>query len=263
MGNESSSLWSPGIDLEYVKKNLPPGFRFEPTDYELLAYLRWKKEGHPIANIINEIPQDKCFPDELKREFSNRNEDGWYFFIKTKQHSGNRVDRRAGNGTWKSGTGATGITHGRKTVGYKTTLTFAYIQKGNKAKKTIWNMHEYRLPHQNGKRKGGDNLVLCKIYKRRVRGKTYDDALDEENTSISSIANNKTEVSNGSEHMLSDVSSTKSVEINHESSELPNEVDKCLKWINGFLMGEEIGDVPEEELNRLEGGIENDLRSIK
>lgn len=69
MGNQSSSFWSPGIDLEYIKKNLPPGFRFKPEDYELLYYLHLKKEGHPDGNIIKEIPQDKCYPDELKREY--------------------------------------------------------------------------------------------------------------------------------------------------------------------------------------------------
>lgn len=55
MGNEFSSFCIPGL-------------RFKPTDYELLGYLLWKKQGDPIANIIKEIPQDKCNPDELERE---------------------------------------------------------------------------------------------------------------------------------------------------------------------------------------------------
>ncbi|XXG45703.1 hypothetical protein AAC387_Pa02g0712 [Persea americana] len=109
-------------------------------------------------------------------------------------------------------------------------------------------MHEYRLPHQSDKRKRSDNLVLRKIYKRRVSGKTYD-ALDEENTSISCIANNEADVtigscssrqsptivSNGSEQMLSDVSSTECVEI--------EDVDP-LKWVEGVLLDEEIGNDP-------------------
>lgn len=128
-------------------------------------------------------------------------------------------------------------------------------------------------------------MVLRKIYKRRVSGKTYD-ALDEENTSISCIANNEadvtigscssrqsptivsarlsqliqlwgtamvtfnlrlclsftdifilseSQVSNGSEQMLSDVSSTECVEI--------EDVDP-LKWVEGVLLDEEIGNDP-------------------
>ncbi|KAJ8643131.1 hypothetical protein MRB53_004879 [Persea americana] len=213
--------------------------------------------------------------------FNDWNVDEFYFFTEAKPLSGKRVVRKAGDGTWKSGTGATGIIDGCKTVGYKTTLTFAYIQKGNKTKKTIWNMHEYRLPHQSGKRKGvlvnllvvlvldifchSDNLVLSKVYKRRVSGITYD-ALDEENTSISCIANNEADVtigscssrqsptivSNGSEQMLSDVSSTECVEI--------EDVDP-LKWVEGILMAEEIGNDPRmfpEELN----GLEEEFRII-
>lgn len=141
-----------------------------------------------------------------------------------------------------------------------------------------------------------DNLVLCKVYKRRVTGKTYDDALDEENTSISSIANNETEVSigscnsaisnnhecktfsikptlghsngdfnlrlclsftnifilsesqvsNGSEQMLSDVSYTECEETNHQFDRF--------KEVEVFLMDEKNGNdpsmFPEEELNR-------------
>ncbi|KAJ8643132.1 hypothetical protein MRB53_004880 [Persea americana] len=123
------------------------------------------------------------------------------------------------------------ITRGGKTIGYKTTLSF-YCCKEGKEKKTCWNMHEYKLQRQNGKRKRREDLVLCKIYKRRSFEKSCE-AHNEEFTSIPSITNNEmdasidlinsmqspTFVSNELEQILSDVGPTECLQYNNQLSE--------------------------------------------
>lgn len=88
-------------------------------------------------------------------KFNKRKGDDLYVYTKTKLLSESKADRKAKNGSWASSIGETEIRdrHG-VTIGYKRTLTFAYPQEGKKKKKkTTWNMHEYRLLYQNGKRK--------------------------------------------------------------------------------------------------------------
>lgn len=86
-------------------------------------------------------------------QFNNGKGDELYFYTETKPlNNGWRVERKAGNGRWKTMIGEKKITRGGKTIGYKTTLSF-YCCKEGKEKKTCWNMHEYKLQRQNGKRK--------------------------------------------------------------------------------------------------------------
>lgn len=86
-------------------------------------------------------------------QFNNGKGDEFYFYTETKPlKNGWRVERKAGDGRWKTMIGEKNITRGGKTIGCKTTLSF-YRGKEGKEKKTCWNMHEYKLPRENGKRK--------------------------------------------------------------------------------------------------------------
>ncbi|KAL2944135.1 NAC domain-containing protein 72 [Bienertia sinuspersici] len=150
--------------------SLPPGFRFFPTDEELLVqYLCRKVAGHQFAlQIIAEIDLYKFDPWVLpsKAMFGEKE---WYFFSPRdrKYPNGSRPNRVAGSGYWKAtGTDKIITTQGRK-VGIKKALVF-YIGKAPKGTKTNWIMHEYRLTEHN--RKNGssklDDWVLCRIYKK-------------------------------------------------------------------------------------------------
>ena len=161
--------------------SLPPGFRFYPTDEELLVqYLCRKVAGHDFSlQIIAEIDLYKFDPWVLPSKFIFQSkhriqplpkimwlefglanllliwfwvgkamfgEKEWYFFSPRdrKYPNGSRPNRVAGSGYWKAtGTDKMITTQGRR-VGIKKALVF-YVGKAPKGSKTNWIMHEYRL----------------------------------------------------------------------------------------------------------------------
>ncbi|XP_031105753.1 NAC domain-containing protein JA2L-like [Ipomoea triloba] len=150
--------------------SLPPGFRFYPTDEELLVqYLCRKVAGHDFSlQIIGDIDLYKFDPWDLPSR-ANFGEKEWYFFSPRdrKYPNGSRPNRVAGTGYWKAtGTDKIITTEGRK-VGIKKALVF-YVGKAPKGTKTNWIMHEYRLceaPRKTGSARL-DEWVLCRIYKK-------------------------------------------------------------------------------------------------
>jgi len=162
---------------EQVLPQLPPGFRFHPTDEELLIhYLKKKVSSSPIpGSIIAEIDLYKHDPWDLPAK-ACFGEQEWYFFSPRdrKYPNGERPNRSAGSGYWKA-TGTdkpivitSGSTSSQK-VGVKKSLVF-YKGRPLKGLKTNWIMHEYRLAETlPTKRKGSlrlDDWVLCRIYKK-------------------------------------------------------------------------------------------------
>ncbi|XP_076896291.1 NAC domain-containing protein JA2L-like [Bidens hawaiensis] len=150
--------------------SLPPGFRFFPTDEELLVqYLCRKVAGHDFTlQIIADIDLYKYDPWELPKK-AMFGEKEWYFFSPRdrKYPNGSRPNRVAGSGYWKATGTDKVITTGGRRVGIKKALVF-YIGKAPKGNKTNWIMHEYRL--SDPQRKTGssrlDEWVLCRIYKK-------------------------------------------------------------------------------------------------
>ncbi|XP_071714434.1 NAC transcription factor 25-like [Rutidosis leptorrhynchoides] len=162
--------------------NLPPGFRFHPTDEELVVhYLKKKASSIPLpVSIIAEVDLYKFDPWELPSKATFGDQE-WYFFSPRdrKYPNGMRPNRAATSGYWK----ATGTdkpilsSTGDQKVGVKKALVF-YGGKPPKGIKTNWIMHEYRLvdnvsfksPILNIANKKGslrlDEWVLCRIYKK-------------------------------------------------------------------------------------------------
>ncbi|XP_071725881.1 NAC transcription factor 56-like [Rutidosis leptorrhynchoides] len=160
---------------------LPPGFRFHPTDEELVVhYLKKRAASAPLpVAIIAEIDLYKFDPWELPAK-ATFGEQEWYFFSPRdrKYPNGARPNRAANSGYWKAtGTDKPVMTSGgTQKVGVKKALVF-YGGKPPKGVKTNWIMHEYRLtdgktiskPHDLSKQKGSlrlDDWVLCRIYKK-------------------------------------------------------------------------------------------------
>ncbi|CAL0303783.1 unnamed protein product [Lupinus luteus] len=146
--------------------SLPPGFRFFPTDEELLVqYLCRKVAGHHFSlPIIAEIDLYKFDPWVLpgKAIFGEKE---WYFFSPRdrKYPNGTRPNRVAGSGYWKAtGTDKIITTEGRK-VGIKKALVF-YIGKAPKGTKTNWIMHEYRLLDSSRKNNGSAKVNNSKSF---------------------------------------------------------------------------------------------------
>ncbi|XP_024926933.2 NAC transcription factor 32 isoform X2 [Ziziphus jujuba] len=151
----------------------PAGFRFHPSDEELIVYyLQNKVTSRPLpASVIAEIDLYRYNPWELPNK-ALFGEDEWYFFSPRdrKYPNGVRPNRAAGLGYWK----ATGIdkpiltSSGAKPIGVKKALVF-YIGRPPKGEKTDWMMDEYRLPDSSIKPsrfKGSmrlDDWVLCRV----------------------------------------------------------------------------------------------------
>ncbi|XP_043705057.1 NAC domain-containing protein 1-like [Telopea speciosissima] len=188
------------------KSDLPPGFRFHPTDEELIMYyLRNQTMSRPcpVSDIIPEIEIYKFDPWELP-EKADFGEKEWYFFSPRdrKYPNGIRPNRATGSGYWKATGTDKAIHSGSQYVGVKKALVF-YIGRPPKGVKTDWIMHEYRLGDSNrrpaNKLVGSmrlDDWVLCRIYKKRhlssssVVEKEEDDQIINNTTQInSSVAN--------------------------------------------------------------------------
>ncbi|KAD1215672.1 hypothetical protein E3N88_43141 [Mikania micrantha] len=155
--------------------NLPPGFRFHPTDEELIMYyLRNQALSKPCpVSIIPEVDIYKFDPWDLP-EKTKSEEKEWYFFSPRdrKYPNGIRPNRAAVSGYWKATGTDKAIYSGSKYVGVKKALVF-YKGRPPKGTKTDWIMHEYRLNEsrsQPTKRIGSmrlDDWVLCRIYKKK------------------------------------------------------------------------------------------------
>ncbi|EOA17097.1 hypothetical protein CARUB_v10005353mg [Capsella rubella] len=150
--------------------SLPPGFRFYPTDEELLVqYLCRKVAGYHFSlQVIGDIDLYKFDPWDLpsKALFGEKE---WYFFSPRdrKYPNGSRPNRVAGSGYWKAtGTDKIITADGRR-VGIKKALVF-YAGKAPKGTKTNWIMHEYRLIEHSRSHGSSklDDWVLCRIYKK-------------------------------------------------------------------------------------------------
>ncbi|KAK7307093.1 hypothetical protein VNO77_39848 [Canavalia gladiata] len=165
-----------------TSSELPPGFRFHPTDEELIVYyLCNQATSRPCpASIIPEVDIYKFDPWELP-EKSGFGENEWYFFSprERKYPNGVRPNRATVSGYWKATGTDKAIYSGTKHIGVKKALVF-YKGRPPKGLKTDWIMHEYRLigsrrqsNRQNGSMKL-DDWVLCRIYKKKNMGKSLE-----------------------------------------------------------------------------------------
>ncbi|XP_022151075.1 NAC transcription factor 29-like [Momordica charantia] len=166
---------------------LPPGFRFHPTDEELIMfYLRNQATSKPCPiSIIPEVDIYKFDPWDLP-EKADSGENEWYFFSPRdrKYPNGVRPNRAAVSGYWKATGTDKAIYSASKYVGVKKALVF-YKGKPPKGIKTDWIMHEYRLIESNKqttKQRGSmrlDDWVLCRIYKKRHSNKGLEEKAEE------------------------------------------------------------------------------------
>jgi len=133
-----------------------PGFRFHPTDQELLSFYltrKVQKKGFSI-DIIKEVDIYKHDPWDLPNEARHvvqgaGDKEDWYFFCLRgrKYRNSIRPNRVTGSGFWK----ATGIDKpihggaGGECLGLKKSLVY-YRGSAGRGTKTDWMMHEFRLP---------------------------------------------------------------------------------------------------------------------
>ncbi|GFQ06001.1 protein sombrero [Phtheirospermum japonicum] len=154
--------------------SVPPGFRFHPTDEELLYYyLRKKVSYEPIdLDVIREVDLNKLEPWDLKEKcrIGSGPQNDWYFFShKDKKYpTGTRTNRATTAGFWKA-TGRDKAIHlsSSRRIGMRKTLVF-YTGRAPHGQKTDWIMHEYRLDDDNAEiQKQEDGWVVCRVFKKK------------------------------------------------------------------------------------------------
>ncbi|KAJ1408466.1 NAC domain [Sesbania bispinosa] len=159
-------------------EDLPPGFRFYPTEEELVGfYLHNQLEGqlHHINRVIPVIDINGVEPwnlPTLAGELCRGDTEQWFFFSPRQEREarGGRPNRTTGSGYWKA-TGSPGHVYSadNKVIGMKKTMVF-YNGKAPSGKKTKWKMHEYKaIEHTNNQSnpatpKLRHEFSLCRVY---------------------------------------------------------------------------------------------------
>uniref|UniRef100_A0ACD5YRC7 Uncharacterized protein n=1 Tax=Avena sativa TaxID=4498 RepID=A0ACD5YRC7_AVESA len=168
-------------DIEKQDEVMLPGFRFHPTDEELVRfYLKRKiqQKSLPIE-LIRQLDIYKFDPWDLPK-LASTGEKEWYFYCPRdrKYRNSTRPNRVTGAGFWK----ATGTdrpiysSDGSKCIGLKKSLVF-YKGRAAKGVKTDWMMHEFRLPSLTDpsfpQKKPlektippNDSWAICRIFKK-------------------------------------------------------------------------------------------------
>ncbi|KAE8735059.1 NAC domain-containing protein 86 [Hibiscus syriacus] len=154
----------------------PPGFRFHPTDEELVLYYLKRKICRKSLklDIIRETDVYKWDPDELPGQSILKNGDRqWFFFCPRdrKYPNGARSNRATIHGYWKAIGKDRTISCNSRTVGIKKTLVF-YRGRAPSGKRTDWVMREYTLDEEELKRCQNvkDYYALYKLYKKSGPG---------------------------------------------------------------------------------------------
>ncbi|KAL5811927.1 hypothetical protein ACOSQ3_026877 [Xanthoceras sorbifolium] len=152
--------------------SLPPGFRFHPTDEELVAYyLKRKINRRKIElEIIPEIDLYKCEPWDLPGKSLLPSKDlEWYFFSPRdrKYPNGSRTNRATKAGYWKATGKDRKVNSQTRAVGMKKTLVY-YRGRAPHGIRTHWVMHEYRLDERECETDTGmqDAYALCRVFKK-------------------------------------------------------------------------------------------------
>uniref|UniRef100_A0A0E0L6S2 NAC domain-containing protein n=1 Tax=Oryza punctata TaxID=4537 RepID=A0A0E0L6S2_ORYPU len=173
-----------------TQQQVPPGFRFHPTDEELVDYyLRKKVAARRIdLNVIKDVDLYKIEPWDLQERCringaagsAAEEQNEWYFFShKDKKYpTGTRTNRATAAGFWKA-TGRDKPIYATKQhsllVGMRKTLVY-YRGRAPNGHKSDWIMHEYRLETSETAPPQEEGWVVCRVFKKRLPTTRRDDA---------------------------------------------------------------------------------------
>ncbi|GER46046.1 NAC domain protein [Striga asiatica] len=181
------------------RSRFPPGYRFMPTDHELIVdYLMKKVNNDPIpVDEMSEVELYLWSPESLAEIYPQLGDKEWYFFTPRdrKYPNGSRPSRSVKEGGYWKATGADRpiFSGSGEIIGRKKALVF-YMgnPKPGEGKKTNWIMHEYKLNTPSKSPNCNDDWVLCRMYKKPERSnkkqRDVDDSVpdDEESSMLES-----------------------------------------------------------------------------
>ncbi|CAM0902426.1 unnamed protein product [Alopecurus aequalis] len=159
---------------------VPPGFRFHPTEEELVGYyLARKVTSQKIdLDIIREVDLYRIEPWDLQERCSRGGGGGaaeddlsseWYFFsFKDRKYpSGTRTNRATAAGFWKATGRDKPVMSSRGVIGMRKTLVF-YRGRAPNGRKTNWIIHEYRLQANEHAPTQEEGWVVCRAFQKPV-----------------------------------------------------------------------------------------------
>ncbi|KAG8633397.1 NAC domain-containing protein 30 [Manihot esculenta] len=152
---------------------VPPGFRFFPTEEELVGYyLKRKINSLKIdLDVIIDIDLYKIEPWDIqarcKLGYDEQNE--WYFFSHKdrKYPTGTRTNRATATGFWKATGRDKAVLSKNKIIGMRKTLVF-YKGRAPNGRKTDWIVHEYRLQTSEHGPPQEEGWVVCRAFKKPI-----------------------------------------------------------------------------------------------
>ncbi|URD79247.1 No apical meristem (NAM) protein [Musa troglodytarum] len=170
--------------------HVPPGFRFHPTEEELVDYyLRKKVAPRGIdLDIIKDVDLYKIEPWDLQGihrlhqqfislfgyksdrcKIGTEEQNEWYFFShKDKKYpTGTRTNRATAAGFWKATGRDKPIYSKNSLIGMRKTLVF-YEGRAPNGQKSDWIMHEYRLESIESAPPQEEGWVVCRVFKKRM-----------------------------------------------------------------------------------------------
>ncbi|CAA7034867.1 unnamed protein product [Microthlaspi erraticum] len=158
------------------KTSLAPGFRFHPTDVELVRYyLKRKVLGKKFkTNPIAEVDIYKFEPPDLPDKSCQATGDlKWFFFCprEKKYPKSAKAKRSTESGYWKTTGKDRDVSYNNQVVGKIRTLIF-YYGKTPRGERTDWVIHEYKLEDEALAEKNvpQDAYVLCVLFKKNGLG---------------------------------------------------------------------------------------------
>ncbi|KAH0914525.1 hypothetical protein HID58_028971 [Brassica napus] len=153
-----------------------PGFRFHPTDEELVMYYLKRKicKRKLRVNAIGVVDVYKLDPEELPGQSVLKTGDRqWFYFTPRSRKYPNaaRSGRCTATGYWKATGKDRVISYNSRSVGLKKTLVF-YRGRAPNGQRTDWVMHEYTMDEDELGRckKAKEYYALYKLFKKSGAG---------------------------------------------------------------------------------------------
>ncbi|KAH9621380.1 hypothetical protein KSS87_002030, partial [Heliosperma pusillum] len=160
-------------EISIAASSMFPGFRFSPTDEELiLYYLKKKLDGFdkcveliPLVDICKfepwDLPEEYSFCPLLAKSIIKSDQEWFFFSPRGKKYPNGSQSKRATEiGYWKATGKERAVKSGANAIGTKRTLVF-HVGRAPKGERTEWIMHEYCMSG-----KGQDALVVCRLRRK-------------------------------------------------------------------------------------------------